>query len=263
MAGSACFTLRFVSPSRFAVSTYASPSGSELLSRTRSAGKNSSRDTRTISPTHTSRHALGSHVSWTSTGTRRAFISISDVYLRQSSAISFAAATSKTIPKGTNVVQRFVGDTPGICWIHPINRKNTFAYLENCSSKNTGTNVTRLYLFVMTWLLLKSSFTFALASFKTIRRLSPPMGMPRNARICWRKRCRMDVSCHLASAKRRRISFDAFDVGAAGSDKDGVPGRRALVEEDESPRPPLPPRCVEEDAADEDAPWPGRILDRL
>ena len=152
VSGSACFTLRFVSPSRFAVSTYASPSGSLLLSSTRSAGKNSSRDTRTMSPTRTSRHARDTHVPLltSSTGTRCAFISISAVYRCQSSEISFAAAISSTIASGTSVVHRFVGDTPGICWIHPMNRKNKFAYFENCSTKNTGTNVTRLYLFVIT-----------------------------------------------------------------------------------------------------------------
>jgi hypothetical protein len=32
------------------------------------------------------------------------------------------------------VVYRLVGETLGICWMHAVKRKNTLAYLENCSA---------------------------------------------------------------------------------------------------------------------------------
>ena len=31
------------------------------------------------------------------------------------------------------VVYGFVGETPGICWMQAVNRKNKLAYFENCS----------------------------------------------------------------------------------------------------------------------------------
>ena len=33
------------------------------------------------------------------------------------------------------VVHLLVGETPGICWMHAVKRKNRLAYLENCSER--------------------------------------------------------------------------------------------------------------------------------
>jgi hypothetical protein len=84
-----------------------------------------------------------------------------------SSWTSLNAEARSTTAKGAIVVYRFVGETPGICWIHAVNKKNKLAYFENCSvnhisdvcmskkcmyspAKNLGTNETILYLLVLT-----------------------------------------------------------------------------------------------------------------
>ena len=46
---------------------------------------------------------------------------------------SLTAETSKTIPSGTMVVYREVGEIPGICCRMAVNKKKRLAYLENCS----------------------------------------------------------------------------------------------------------------------------------
>lgn len=55
--------------------------------------------------------------------------------LTRSSCISLKAETRRTTASGTIVVYCCVGDTPGICCIHAVNRKNKLAYFENCSTK--------------------------------------------------------------------------------------------------------------------------------
>ena len=57
-----------------------------------------------------------------------------------------------TTPNGTIVVYRLVGDMPGICWRIAVNKKNKFAYLENCSKRNFGRKVKTLYFAVEMWL---------------------------------------------------------------------------------------------------------------
>ena len=223
VAGGACRTLRFVSPSRFAVSTYARPSGSELASSTRSAGKKSSRSTRTTSPTRTSRQRRGAHVfsSGSSTSTVRALSSASDMARRQSSLISLSALASSTMPSGTSVVQRFVGDTFGICWMHPMKRKNTFAYLENSSNRNRGTNVTTLYLFVVTMLSQKSSTAaFAAASFSCTTRVHSTTCVPRSCRSRCSANRRVVRYCRRASC----ASSEATDEAAASRPLDARAG---------------------------------------
>ena len=74
----AFFTLRFVSPSRLAVSTYANELGSVLESSTRSAGISWSRSTRSSMPTLTSRHVTSVSLPWAPmTATVRALTSLS------------------------------------------------------------------------------------------------------------------------------------------------------------------------------------------
>lgn len=46
------------------------------------------------------------------------------------------------------VVNRLVGLTWGICWMSEVARKNTFAYFENCSTRNFTVNVRYVYLLV-------------------------------------------------------------------------------------------------------------------
>lgn len=53
--------------------------------------------------------------------------------LTRSSCTSLNAEANRTITRGAMVVHRFVGDTPGICCMHAVNKKNKLAYLENCS----------------------------------------------------------------------------------------------------------------------------------
>lgn len=79
------------------------------------------------------------------------------IKLTKSSTSSLIAVINNTITKGTNVVNREVGEIPGICyvvfcvniyilyralskkkvtWIPEMNKKNKLAYLENSSYKN-------------------------------------------------------------------------------------------------------------------------------
>ena len=71
---------------------------------------------------------------------------------------SLIADTSNTMNRGTMVVYRDVGEIPGICCRMAVNKKNKLAYLENCSYKNLGKNVTTLYFVVEMWL---STYLFA------------------------------------------------------------------------------------------------------
>ncbi len=56
--------------------------------------------------------------------------------LTKSSWTSLKADASNTPARGTIVVYGLVGDTPGICWMQAVKRKNRLAYLENCSIVN-------------------------------------------------------------------------------------------------------------------------------
>lgn len=62
-----------------------------------------------------------------------------------SSWTSLNAEASNTTAKGSIVVYRFVGETPGICWIHAVNRKNKLAYFENCSADLILDHITKKY----------------------------------------------------------------------------------------------------------------------
>ena len=53
--------------------------------------------------------------------------------LTKSSWTSLNADANNTTRSGAMVVYLFVGETPGICWMQAVNKKNKFAYLENCS----------------------------------------------------------------------------------------------------------------------------------
>ena len=89
--GAVVFTFKFVSPSRLAVSTYASEPGSALATSRRSAGISASAVTLATSPTRKSRHAVDSSTtlfvfeeassSTRTTSTTRAFTSASDLCL--------------------------------------------------------------------------------------------------------------------------------------------------------------------------------------
>lgn len=50
-----------------------------------------------------------------------------------SSWTSLNADASNTTASGAMVVYRLVGETPGICCIHAVNKKKRLAYFENCS----------------------------------------------------------------------------------------------------------------------------------
>lgn len=55
--------------------------------------------------------------------------------LTRSSCTSLKAEANRTTASGAMVVYLFVGDTPGICCMHAVNKKNKLAYFENCSAE--------------------------------------------------------------------------------------------------------------------------------
>merc|ERR1719270_3001102 len=68
-------------------------------------------------------------------------------------------------PKGPIVIQRPVGEIPGICCKRPIHRKKMLAYLRNCSYRNFGMKVTNVYFPVDIELLL--NFTICVELSRT------------------------------------------------------------------------------------------------
>merc|ERR1719270_3036544 len=68
-------------------------------------------------------------------------------------------------PKGPIVIQRPVGEIPGICCKRPIHRKKMLAYLRNCSYRNFGIKVTNVYFLVDMELLL--NFTICVELSRT------------------------------------------------------------------------------------------------
>ena len=88
------------------------------------------------------------------------------ISLTISSCTSLKADAINTTANGAIVVYLLVGETPGICCMQAVNKKNKLAYLENCSvcvsaqvtdiininvpKRNFGRNVARLYLLVET-----------------------------------------------------------------------------------------------------------------
>merc|ERR1719270_832250 len=68
-------------------------------------------------------------------------------------------------PKGPIVIQRPVGEIPGICCKRPIHRKKMLAYLRNCSYRNFGIKVTNVYFPVDMELLL--NFTICVELSRT------------------------------------------------------------------------------------------------
>lgn len=66
-----------------------------------------------------------------------------------SSIISLIAAQQRIIDRGTAVVYRPVGDTPGICCRTAMQRKKIFEYFRNCSKRNFGRNDRIEYLLVL------------------------------------------------------------------------------------------------------------------
>ena len=60
--------------------------------------------------------------------------------------LTFNAVKIKIPVKGTIVTYRPVGLTPSICWKSPMAKKKILAYRLNCSKRNLGKNVHKVYL---------------------------------------------------------------------------------------------------------------------
>mmetsp|Transcript_8541 Transcript_8541/g.31968 ORF Transcript_8541/g.31968 Transcript_8541/m.31968 type:complete len:370 (+) Transcript_8541:3281-4390(+) len=145
-------TFKLVSPSRFAVSTYATFAGSEDASKSKSAGISAPEFTTTKSPTRSSRQVVVVVVSrefwknseqWrgailpptppprlessrVTTSTPRLFTAASLLCRPKSSPISFTALIARTMSNGPMVVDQCVGLKPGkntSSCRHPITKK--------------------------------------------------------------------------------------------------------------------------------------------